>query len=142
MAFTFANRGKLTLLSSAISGSTDVRCLVITTAATPTAGQIQDFNFVSDLLAVATEAANSGYSRQDLASFTVTEDDTGNDVDLSAAAPTLTSVAAGGVWLGVAFYIEGASDAARPLIGVDITASTFTPNGGDVTLPQLVWTLS
>lgn len=142
MPVTFANRGKFQLTTTAVSGTTDVRCLVITTAVTPTVAQIQDFNFVSDLLAVATEAANAGYARVDLAGFTVTENDTNDRVDFTATAPTLTSVASGGAWLGVGYYIEGASDAARVLLAVDIPAATFTPNGGDVTLPQLVWTLS
>lgn len=138
MAFTFANRGLYTLLNSAISGSTDIRQLVIKTEV-PSAATIRDLNTVAELLAAGStaEAAASGYSRQDLGSVTVTEDDTGDEVTLTAAAPTLSEVAAGETWLAVAYYIEGASDAARTLIGVDEPASTIATNGSDITTPAL-----
>ncbi len=144
MAFTFTNRGLYLLLNSAITGSTDVRQLVITDAAVPTAATIRDLNTVADLLAETgvTEAAATNYARQDLANFTVTEDDAGDEVDISADAATISSVGSGETWAAVGYYIEGGSDAARELIGVDEPASTQATNGGDITLPQLVATVS
>lgn len=143
MAFVFANRGLYHLMNVAISGSTDLRQAVFTDAGTPpTAATIRDLNFLADLTAVYTEAAASGYSRADLASVTLTEVDASDNVTLTAAAPTYSSVAVGEVWEAVAYYIEGASDAARVLIGVDTPASTLTTNGGDVTGPALSVTVA
>lgn len=141
MAFTFANRGKYTLLNSAISGSTDIRQAVFVGSA-PSAGTTQDYNTLADVTAAHTEAAASGYARADLASVTLTEDDTANVVTLTAAAPTYTAVAVGETWTFVAFYIEGASDAARTLIGIDVPAASVVTNGGNITGPALSATLS
>ena len=142
--FHFANRGLYTLLNSAISGSTDIRQLVLTDAGTPlTDAAVEDLNTVADLLAAGvTEAAASGYARADLASVTLTESDAANNVTLTAAATTLTTVLAGEVWEAVAYYVEGANDAARTLIGVDYPTSTVTPNGANVTLPALSVTVT
>lgn len=141
MSFVMANRGLFTLISTAIQASTDVRCLVLTTAGTLTRAQIEDMNFVSDLLAASgmIEAANAGYVRQDLAGVGVGEDDTNNRVQITATAPVIPSVAAGSTWGRVAYYVEGGgTDVSRPLIGIDTPAAPLTPNGGNVTLPQLV----
>ena len=144
MAFVFATRGLYTLLNSAISGTTDIRCGVLTNVGTLTAAQIRDTNFVSDLLAVGgiLEASGSGYLRQDLAGVALTEQDASDNVTLTATAPTLANVAAGQTWRNVFYYVEGASDAARPMIGVDTPATTLAPNGGNVTLPALSVTIT
>lgn len=136
MAFTFANRGLYALLNSAISGSTDIRQAVFKGAA-PSAASIRDMNFLSDVTAVWTEAAASGYARADLAGVALAEDDALDKVTLVATAPTYTSVASGETWTGVAYYIEGASDAARALIGIDVPASSQVTNGGNITGPAL-----
>ncbi len=143
MAFTLANRGLYTLLNSAITGSTDIRALVIK-GAVPAAATIRDLNTVAELLAESgvVEAAAAGYSRADLASLTLTEVDASDDVTLTAAAPSWTSVAVGETWLAQAYFIEGASDAARTLIGVDAPASSLVTNGGNVTGPALSLTVS
>ena len=143
MAHTLANRGLHTLLASAISGSTDLRALVIK-GAVPTAATIRDLNTVADLLAEASvaEAAASGYSRQDLAGVTLTESDDNDNVTLVASAPTISSVAAGETWLAIAYYVEGASDAARLLISVDEPSSSIPTNGSDITLPAFSLTLA
>lgn len=137
--FTMANRGLYTLLNSAISGSTDLRALVFKTT-TPTAAAIRDMDTVADLLAATTEAAASGYGRIDLASVTITESDASDNVTITAAAPTTAAIAAGETWLGIAYYVEGASDAARMLIGVDVPTSSQVTNGGTITLPALTVT--
>ena len=138
MAFTFANRGLYYLLNTAISSSTDLRQAVFT-GTVPSAATIRDWNFLSDVIADASsaEAVASGYARADLASVTLTEDDTGDKVTLTAAAPTYTAVAAGETWTFVAYYVEGASDAARTLIGIDAPASSQATNGGNITGPAL-----
>lgn len=148
MPFIFSNRGKFNFVNAAVTGATDIRCGVYTNSSIPTDAAIQDMNFLSELLVsgtgTAVEAAVAGYSRQDLAGFAVTEDDTGNDVDISATVTNFggANIAAGETWAGVFYYIEGASDAARLLVGVDKPASTLVTNGSTVTLPQFVATLS
>lgn len=143
MAFVFANRGLFTLLNSAISGTTDLRQAVFTDAGTPpTTAAIRDMNFLSELKAVYTEAVVAGYSRADLASVTLTENDTPDNVTLTAAAPVYTAVAAGEIWEAVAYFVEGGSDAARVLIGVDTPAAPVTTNGGNITGPALSVTVT
>lgn len=143
MAFVFANRGLYTLLNSAVSGSTDIRQAAFT-GTVPAAGTIRDWNFLSDVIADASsaEAVASGYARADLASVTLTESDASDNVTLTAAAPSYGAITAGETWTFVAYYIEGASDAARTLIGVDQPASTLITNGGAVTGPALSVTVT
>lgn len=141
MSFTMANRGLYTLLNAAISGSTDIRVAVFKGSA-PAASAIKDYNFLSDVTGAMTEAAASGYSRADLAGVTLTENDGSDNVTLTATAPSWTSVAVGETWTALAYYIEGASDAARTLIGVDVPAATLVTNGGNVTGPALSITLA
>lgn len=138
MAFTFANRGLYTLLNSAISGSTDLRQAVFT-GTVPSAATIRDWNTLADVIADAgsAESVASGYARADLAGVTLTEDDALDKVTLVATAPTYTAIAAGETWTFVAYYVEGASDAARTLIGIDAPASSQVTNGGNITGPAL-----
>ena len=55
MAFTVTNRGLLTLLSTAITASTDIRQAVFKGAA-PGVAAIRDMNALADLTAVMAEA--------------------------------------------------------------------------------------
>jgi hypothetical protein len=144
MSFVFATRGLYTLLNSAISGTTDIRCGVLTNAGTLTAAQIRDANFVSDFLALSglVEASGTGYSRQDLAGVALAENDASDNVTLVASAPTMNNVAAGQTWRNVFYYVEAGTDATRVMIGVDTPASTLAPNGGNVTLPALSVTIT
>lgn len=141
MACTLTNRGLYTLLNSAITGSTDIRQLVIK-GTVPSTTAIRAMNTVADLLAVATEAAASGYARADLASVTITEVDGSNQVTLTAAAPVYSTPASGETWTAVGYYIEGASDSARALLAVDEPSSTIATNGSNVTAPALSITVS
>lgn len=136
---TVTNRGLFYLLNTAISASTDIRALVITSAAVPTPATIRDLNFVADLLAEAgvTEAAATNYARVDLANVTVAESDAADNATIVADAPTMTSVGSGETWAAIGYYIEGASDAARELLSVEEPASTIPTNGGNITLPAL-----
>ena len=144
MSFVFATRGLYTLLNVAISGSTDLREGVLTNAGTLTAAQIRECNTVADLLALSgiVEAAATNYARQDLASVTLTEGDAADNVTLTATAPTINNVGAGETWRQAFFYIEGANDAARTLVGVDTPASTQVTNGSPITIPALSVTIS
>lgn len=144
MAFVFATHGLHALLSTAISGSTDLRCGVLTNAGTLNASDIRNCDDVADLLALSgiVEAAASGYSRQDLASVTLTEVDASDNVTLTAAAPTISSVAGGETWRNVFYFIEVGADSADILIGVDTPSSTIATNGGNITLPALSVTVS
>lgn len=143
MAAVVTNRGIFTIANVAISASTDIRQAVFTDAGTPpTAAAVRDMNFLADLTAVYTEAAVSGYARADLASVALTESDAADNVTLTAAAPTYTAVAAGETWEAVAYYIEGASDAARVLLIVDTPATPIITNGGNVTGPALSVTVT
>lgn len=138
MTMTMTNRGLYHLLNTAISGSTDLRAAVFT-GSVPSVASIRDMNFLSDLTAVSTEAAASGYSRADLAGVTLTENDAADKVTLVATAPEWANVAVGETWTHVAYYIEGASDAARVLVAVDDPASDQVTNGGDITGPTPAW---
>jgi len=140
MAAKFYNHGLYKLMNLAISGSTDLRCLVIAGASLPAGAKNVDLDFVADVLAVGSvvEAAATNYARQDLASVTLTENDAGDKVDFTAAAPTMNNVAVGETWRMVVYYIEGASDAARDLVAYDEPAATLVTNGGNITLPQFV----
>ncbi len=135
------NRGLFYLANNAISASTDIRAAVFKGTA-PAESAIRDYNFLSDLTAAMTEAAASGYSRADLASVAIAENDTPNTVTITAAAPSWTSVASGETWTAVGYYIEGASDSARTLLSVDIPSSSLATNGGNVTGPTLTYTIS
>ena len=142
MPFVFATRGLYTLLNSAVSGTTDIRCGVLTNAGTLTAAQIRDTNFVSDLLALSGILETTPQYRQDLAGVALTENDPSDNVTLTATAPMIPSVPAGQTWRNVFYYVEGAADGSRPMIGVDTPAATLAPNGGNVTLPALSVTIT
>lgn len=131
------NRGLYTLLSTAFTGSTDLRQLAFTNSGTPpTDAQLYDVNTVSDLLGLVTEATVAGYSRADLTGLTVTEDDTNNLVTITADAYELSTVAVGETWAGVAYYIQNTSDATRLVISVDRPATAIPTNGSNIVLPQ------
>ncbi|WP_116996395.1 hypothetical protein [Desertimonas flava] len=139
------NRGIYTLVTAAVSAATDIRMGVITDGqAFPDPAAIVDMNFVSDLLAVATEAQAAGYSRVDLANVTVAEDDTSNAVAITADAASWATVAEGESWAGAFFYLQNADDSAAVLLSVhrrDV-AGTPTPlptNGGSITAPGFTY---
>lgn len=143
MAHYAANRGLYTLMTSAVSGSTDLRAAVFVGTA-PIKTVVADLNFLADVEALSgvSEAVASGYARIDLASVAITEDDGNDRVTLTAAAPTTAAIATGETWTMIAYYVEGASDAARPLISIDIPTSPLVTNGGTVTLPAFSMVLT
>lgn len=142
MPFTMTNRGLRELLAQNITGVTDLRALVFKTS-TPTVAQIRDLNVVSDLLALTTEATASGYTRATLANLTITENDSTDQVTITADNYQWTSVASGETWLGIAYFIHtGANDGVRTLVGVDVPASSIATNGGSITLTGLLITVT
>lgn len=141
MALTMANRGLFTLLNTAITASSDFRVLVFKTTL-PTAAAVRDMNFVSDLLGATTEAAASGYARIDLASVAITESDASDNVVINAAAPTTAAIGSGETWLGIAYYVEAATDATRPLVAVALDMASQATNGGAITLPAMTFTVT
>lgn len=142
MPFTMTNRGLRELLAQNITGATDLRALVFNTS-TPTVAQIRDLNVVSDLLALTTEATASGYTRATLANLTITENDSTDQVTITADNCQWTSVASGETWLGIGYFIHtGANDGVRTLVGVDVPTSSVTTNGGSVTLTGLLITVT
>ena len=138
MAFTWANRGIYTLLSSAISGTTDIRQAVFT-GTVPDAATVRVWNTLADVIADAgsAEAVAAGYARAVLAGVAVAEDDATNKATLVATAPTYGPVAAGETWTFAAVYIEGADDASRALLGIDAPPVSQPTNGGNITGPAL-----
>jgi hypothetical protein len=140
MPFTVTNRGKYYIANNAITSSTDIRVRVFKGSA-PTAGAIQDYNFIADLIAFPmVEAAATGYAARQLTSVALTEDDAGNLAKITAAAPLWTSVATGETWTTLAYYIETAvspTDANRTLLGVDVPSTTVVTNGQNVNGPAL-----
>jgi len=141
MAFTMTNRGLFYLLNNAISASTDIRAAVFKGSA-PAVATMRDYDFLSSLTGAMTEAAASGYARVDLASVAITESDASDNVTITAAAWTMNSVAAGETWTAIGYYVEGASDAARTLLGVDVPSSSITTNGSNITGPALLITIT
>lgn len=140
MAIYVPNRGLYQILKDDAS-AIDVRLAVFTNAvALPAAATVRDWNFLGDV--TGTEAAVTGYSRQDIADITLTEDDTNDEVTITGTGGTLTSVAAGETWLYVVWYKFNASDAAADIICVDEPAATLVTNGGNVTLPNLDLTVA
>jgi hypothetical protein len=141
MPFVMTNKGIHYLLNNAVTASTDIRALVCSSVGTPTDAQIEDLDFVSGLGAIGlVEVTNSGYTRAqlDLAGVAIAEDDTNNWVQISATAPTVSTVLAGDVWKRIVYFIQVGTDATNPVLGIDTPTSTITPNGGNITLPALV----
>lgn len=133
MAWTIYNRGKFTIAKIDMS-TADLRMLVVAGASVPAGAINPDLNFVSELLAVSgvVEAAAVGYARIDLAAVTLAEDDVNDWAAITWTAPSWSNVASGETWRAIAVYVEGASDAARPLVGID-TVSALPTNGSNIT---------
>jgi hypothetical protein len=100
-------------------------------AAIDTGAEIYDFNFVSELLAATgvDEPTDGTYARVNpLTLGTAAEDDTNdrinypaNDANFGALTNTQT--------YGAFIYVDGASDAARVLLAVDLFTAAVTANG-------------
>ena len=103
---------------------------------------------MSDALATTLDEATATSvswtaGRIDPGTLTITPSEALDNIVITTPAPVLTAVTTGETWTAVGFYIEGANDTARTLLGVDIpTPSTLTTNGQNVTLPALLLTIT
>lgn len=99
-------------------------------------GTLQDYDTLSAILAAANdEATFAGYSRQTLASVTVTPDDTNNRQDVDAADPSWSPTAAEALGKIVICYdpdTTGGTDADLVPLTADDFAITM-PTAGTVT---------
>jgi hypothetical protein len=109
-------------------GSATIKTMLVTSAYTMN----PDHDQVSD---ITNEISVSGYSRQTLASKTVTADLTNDRVVYDAADPVFTSLATGqSIAAAVTFYDPGTGDAnCVPLFYNELSAAVPT-NGGNVTI--------
>lgn len=132
MAETVTNRGKFRILTQGVPSTADLRACYFT--GTAVGANNPDLNTVAELEAVAgiTVAAE----RVALTTETITEDDANDRAQ--AGADTISFSAAPGVTAeGVAIYYEGASDAARDLLGIYTTGFPQPVDGGlDVNVPN------
>lgn len=142
MAHWLTNRGKLLIAQGDWDDAAGSDYLVgllngaSVPAAMDTEAEVQDLNFVSDLLGLSgvSELSVSGYSRSALTRSAVSEDDGNNRAVLDASDLTFSSLALGGNIFGGFIYKTGASDAARALFSVFTLASVIPTNGSDFTL--------
>lgn len=120
MACIATNAGTKYTVDNAISGSTDVRQLLLK-GTLPTDEEIRDVDNVAALLAITgvDEITVSGYARADLAGVAVAVSDTTNRVTLSATAPAYGDLAAGETIVAAVNYIFNASDASAVVLNVD-----------------------
>jgi hypothetical protein len=130
MTETATNRGKFRIATDNLS-TADFRMCYFTGTATGT--DDPDLNTVADLEAVT--GVTVAAERVALTNESVTEDDTNNRVNVDA--DTVAFSAAPGVTAqGAAIYIEGASDAARDIIGIYTTGFPQPVDGGmNVNIP-------
>jgi hypothetical protein len=147
VAFTVTNKGMEYLLANAITTATDVR-LIVFKGTVPSGATMKDFDNVADALASTLDEATATSvswtpGRIDPGPLTITPSETTDNIVITTPAPVLTAVTTGETWTACGFYIEGASDSARTLIGVDVpTPSTLVTNGQNVTLPALLLTIT
>lgn len=138
------NRGKLKLLQGDWddSGGTAIRMGLIKGTARPAAidteAEIQDFNFVDDLLNATgvDEPTASGYARSNLTRTNWAEDDTNNYANAVAADVVLSAVANNGESVIGGFYYEFVTnDADSHLLSVWLLDAPGVPfNGSDITI--------
>lgn len=129
------NRGMATLSLAYWNTPPTIGCGLLLGAAVPaaidTAAEIYDLNFVSDLLNATgvDEPSDGSYVRvASLTLGTATEDDTNDRINFPANDANFGALTNSQVY-GAFIFASGASDAARPLLGVDIFTTPVTANG-------------
>jgi hypothetical protein len=136
------NRGKVEILEGRwnSAGATDIRMGYIQGTSRPTTidteAEIQDLNFVSELLALAgvDEPTVGGYARMNLDRVNAAEDDTNNWAALDAGDEVLSSVAAGESIIGGFVLRFVTNDSDSPLWSVWLLdAPGVATNGSNVT---------
>lgn len=129
------NRGLATLTIAMWNAPADIGVGLLMGSSTPvgidTQAEINDLNFVADLLAVTgvDEPTDGSYARVNpLTLGTAVEDDTNDRVIYPADDADFGALDNTDVY-GAFIYVDGASDAARVLLGVDILTAPVTANG-------------
>lgn len=129
------NRAMFTLNPTMWNAPADIGVGLLLGSSVPagidTAAEIYDLNFVSELLAVSgvDEPSDGSYARVNpLTLGTAVEDDTNDRINYPAADADFGALTASQVY-GAFIYVDGASDAARVLLGVDILDAAVTANG-------------
>jgi len=142
MAHWITNRGKLLLTQGSWDDETATNLYMglLAGASTPvgidTEGEVQDLNFVNDLLVIASvdEPVGGWYTRKNLTRTNAAEDDVNNRVNLDAADVTWTAATAGETIYGAYIAAERGTDAQDELISVITFASALPTNGSDITV--------
>lgn len=142
MAHWLTNRGKLLLAQGEWDdgGATIINVGLITGAAVPTTmdteAEIQDLNFVNDLLVLVgvDEPVGGWYTRNQLTRTNAAEDDANNWVAMDAANVTWTAATAGENIIAGFVFKELGADTVDELISVFTFASALPTNGSDITL--------
>jgi len=136
MVQTATNKGKYLFATGAIiPGTTDLRMGLLKTLAAHT--NVPEVNYVSDMESHAdfAELTASGYARVALPGEAVTETDGASDyASIAMTAVNFSAISAGETIVGCFIYKEGASDAAREVIGIYDISPTIPTNGSTVTI--------
>lgn len=129
------NRGKFLLITDLTTASSDYYMGLIDAAAKPAAidteAEVQDLNFVSELLAATgvDEPTVSGYARVALSSITITEDDTNNRVNIDTGNVSFGALGIGANIIGGFIFKEGGADSADQLVSVFLRDTAIPTNG-------------
>ncbi len=130
MASRMYNRGMFEIINQTTNWATaDIRILLVTS----TYSFDPDENFVVD---ISDELSTTNYARQAIDNATITEDDTGDSVDLDADDEVFSSLgpASGGPTIGGAvIFRHTGSDATAPVLTFEDLTNTDV-NGGDITV--------
>jgi len=124
MASLVTNKGALDRLGSWLTAT--IKALLVTSSQ----ALAKTDNFVSEM--VANELGVAGYSRQTLASKTLTEDDTNHRVVESCGNIAFGSCASGATIGACIFFRDTGNDATAPIWTEDDVANTAT-NGSTIT---------
>lgn len=141
MAQTATNKGKyLFATGQIVPGTTDLRMGLLKTLAAHT--NVPEVNFIADMESHAdfAEVTASGYARVALTGENATEADGASDfasIDMDAVA--FAAIAAGETIVGAFIYKEGASDAAREVLGIFDVTPNIPTNGSTVTINAGDW---
>lgn len=133
------NRGKYLTVTGAVNGAADIYLGLLSGATVPitidSEAEIQDLNFVSELLALAgvDEPVGGWYARQVCAAITSTEDDTNNRVNMDTGDEVFTAATLGDNICGFFFAKEGGTDAQDQLVSVGTFGPVIPTNGSDLT---------
>ena len=130
------NRGKNNLLLGR-GTSLKVALLIVQPAALDTQAEVADMNTVTDVIvtAGATECSVGGYARQAVASFTRTEDDTNDRVNMDVADIAFGALTTGQTIVGALWYdaTTDTNDTTREAVSIDWFAAGVPTNGGTFT---------